>query len=306
MAAPLEHYAGMTSHQGYTTPGEADRILRTQNWRRQRLISPGWVRKLRLAITKGELTFLTLVFAEMPDGSRHLVDGQHRLTALIGTGKTLPTTVITHRVLNETQLGELYLQYDRPRSRGPEVGLRALGVFEESDLPEKFVARMGGAVYIIRSGFSRSYRQDSSLIERTYSVRDWLGEIALYHKALAGTGTTARAKLMRAAVAAVALVTFRHHPAVAEEFWTRTATQEMLALDDPRYRLMAWLTDNTVTRNDLKGGDILYAKYVATAWNAFFERRPLKLLKVADAASPIKITGIPIREYEGAAPYESL
>lgn len=291
----LDH---LRSYQTHITPARAREILDTQNWQRQRQISPNWVRDLKMAILKKELTFLTIVFAEMPDGTKRLVDGQHRLTALSELEAALPATIIVHRVLTEAELGELYLKYDRSKARGPEVGLRALGVFEESDVPEKFVRRMGGAVSIIRAGFSPSYRQDRSLVERTNAVREWLPEIALYHTALAGVGNATVNKFLRSAVGAVALVTLKYQQGPAEVFWQRAASQEMLAIDDPRRQLMRWLIESTASRKKFNTGEILYCRYVATAWNAFLQGRTLKLLKVADTSSPVRIAGTPYQGQE--------
>lgn len=281
--------ASFRTHDTLITPDYAREILAAENWTRQRDVNWRWVADLTAAIQTGQLTFLSLVFAELPDGSRHLVDGQHRLNALSGLDLSLPASVITHRVKDDADLGKLYLKYDRARARGPEVGLKAMGILEQSgDVPPGFVRRMSGGVHIIQGGFSRSYRQNKDLVARSLATGAWMGEITAFYAAISGAPAEVKYKLQRAPVAAVALVTFRHQEGLAEEFWSRLASQEMLGTDDPRRRLMIWLRSNVVTS---MGSDILYCRYVATAWNAWFEHRDLKIIKVMDSDAPVRIAG---------------
>lgn len=276
------------------TPARATEILETRNWQRQRQISPRWVDILRMAILKGEITFLTLVFGEYPNGSQVLVDGQHRLKALGLTEKTLQANVVVHRVMNDAELGALYLKYDRSKARGPEVGLRAMGVFEESTVPEGFVRRLGAAASIVNGGFDRARRvRRGDLIERTHAVHDWLPEIETYYGILKDTTKEIQSKLLRAAVGAVALATIKHQPGTAEPFWTGVATQAMLAADDPRFTLMNWLRANNATMAKRGVAEIVYSLYVANAWNAFFHGRTLKQLKSYDISAPVRIDGTP-------------
>lgn len=284
------------SRDEFITPEWAATILATMNWERQREIRASWVEKLKMAMLKGELTFISLVFAEFPDGKLILVDGQHRLSALVEIGRPFPATVVTHRVTTTDELGKLYLKFDRPQARGPETHLKALGVFDETSVPPNFVRRMGGAVAMIATGFARGYRQTSSMVERTNDVRAWLPEIEAYHKILYGVSPQVQRRLMRQAVVAVALVTIRYQPGLAESFWTKTATQEMLGADDPRKRLFTWLDENTVFRNKRGLSEIAYSLYVATAWNAFAEGRSIKLLKVPDVSAAVRLVGTP---YQG-------
>lgn len=281
----------------------AQNILDTLNWPRQRPRNERWTEILRMAILKGELTFLSLVYAELPNGRQYLVDGQHRLSALrLLDGYVLPAQVTVHRVSDEAAVGALYLTYDRSKGRTPEVGLRALGVFEETQTPEGFVKRMSAAAIIVDSGFSRSVRtRGSSLVERSNVVRSWLPEIAQYHDLLIDIDAPKQSKqsVLRASVGAVALATLREQADTAEMFWSRLVSQEMLAYDDPRRILMNWLRATTLTTRGRNGmSEITFCLYVAGAWNAFFEGRPLKLLKVADTKGAVRISGT---RYQGSA-----
>lgn len=279
----------------------ARQITQDLNWSRQRALNERWVEILRMAILKRELTFLSLVYAEFPSGRQVLIDGQHRLAALGRIeGFILPAQVTVHRVNDEDEVGALYLTYDRSRTRTPEVGLRALGIFDETKTPEQFVRRMASGALIVNSGFNRSGRlRGDSLIERSRIVESWLPEIGRYHDTLSAASRETTHKLVRAAVGAVALATLREQPDQAEAFWSRVASQEMLTNDDPRYVLMQWLRGNVSAQSRGRQGmpEITYCLYVAGAWNAFFEDRRLKILKVSDPSAPVRLSGT---SYRGA------
>ena len=124
----LDH---LRTHVRIVTPAQAREILEHQNWSRQRDLRRSHVTYLVSCIERGELTELSLIFAEMPSGQKLLVDGQHRLTALVQTDKTLPATVTIHRVNDEHDLARVRYrrsgerQPDHPqadRSRGPNPG----------------------------------------------------------------------------------------------------------------------------------------------------------------------------------------
>lgn len=287
---PWHPTPGLSVHTEMISPPRARSILSDLNWARQRDISPSWILALKAAMGRGELTFLTLTFAQLPGVPLSLVDGQHRLTALAALEATMPAAVVTHDVIDEEALGKLYLTYDRSRARGPVVALRALGVLDDTELPVNFVRRLGGGVNILRNRFSRSYRQDRSLIARSDAVKDWLPEIAAYRTALLGAPRDVEALLLRSTVGAVALATFRYQPEVAAEFWSRVASQEMLAAEDPRRILLIWLRSHRAA--DL-GNEIGYCAYIAGAWNAYSDGRSLKILKITDPMAPVHINGTP-------------
>jgi hypothetical protein len=280
----------------------AQTILDTLNWPRQRDRNERWVEVLRLAILKGELTFLTLAYAELPNGRQYLLDGQHRLDALSRIeGRALPAQVTVHRVNDEAAVGALYLTYDRPKVRTPDVGLRAMGVFDQTETPEMVVKRLSPGALLAHSGFSRSIRtQGVSTTERSRIVQSWLPEIDEYYRLLieADAPTATKRLLMRSPVAAVALVTMREQPMVAQSFWSKTASQEMLETNDPRRTLLLWLQQTTVFRGRQGMSEVTYCLYIANAWNAFFEGRPLKILKVASSQAAMRLAGT---RYQGSA-----
>lgn len=288
--------SGLRTFTTMISPQRALGILEHLNWSRQRDISQHWVGVLRMARLKGQLTFLTLVYAELPDGSWVLVDGQHRLWALSELDQSIPAVIIVCEVANERQLESLYLTFDRAKRRGPDVALKAKNVLQQTERPD-LVKRMNGAIPLLTAAFSPSYRFGAQDLEdRSNASQEWLPWMESYIRLISSGAASDQRRLMRSPVAAVALATLRYAPRDrAEAFWSRAATQEMLTADDPRMRLMAFLREEKKRDyGNARGAirEVPYAGYVAVAWNAYFEGRSLKVLKAVEGA-PVKILGTP-------------
>lgn len=281
----------LRSHVTRITSQRAQEILTTQNYSRQRDLRPSHVAYLVEAIRRGELNTLSLVFAEGIGGRRVLVDGQHRLTALVQTGYSLPATITTHRVLDDHDLARLYAKIDRQSTRTPQAILRAYGIEERSPLSSTILQRLAQGVSIVDSDFARDYRARSkSLIQRAEATERWLPYGEQYAAMMSGASDEVGRLLWRAAVVAVGLATIRYQAEMAEEFWAGAAQEDGLARNDARARLLAWLRAHRVAA---VRGDINYSRHVAGAWNAYFEGRTLERLQIKDQAATVRILGTP-------------
>lgn len=273
------------------TPERATQMLATLAFERQRSISSKHVEYLLAVMRSGELTDLLIQEAEFPNGRKVLVDGYHRLTALVQFGKPLLAVIVTYHVNNDQELAERYAKIDRPATRKPKDMLRAFGVEERAELPSKMLNTVSAGVAIVANDFSRNSGSlaAKSLIQRTHNVEDWLPEGQAYAACLAGCTNEINMLLSRAPVVGVALATLRHQAGLAETFWSRIAADDGLLKDSPEGRLLAWLRATRVNRV----GQFMYCRYVAGAWNAYCEGRTLKLLKINDPSAPVSIAGTP-------------
>lgn len=285
--APLDR---IKAHTTIITPARAQEILSMLNFERQRAIRPKHVEYLVSVIESGELTDLSLIFVELPDGRRILVDGQHRLTALIVSGRTMAASVTVHRVADEDEIALRYAKIDRQGTRTPQDMLHAFGVDQESGLSKTVLNRISAAVALVSSGFSKTAQtQTKSLIQRTRAVEEWIGEGKVYAGYLSGTPMEVTRLLWRAPVASVALATIRFQPDISELFWRSIAGEEPLERTDPRARLLAYLRVNRVSTV----GQYVYCRHVAAAWNACYEGRKLERLQIKDPSLPVRILGTP-------------
>lgn len=273
------------------TPERATQMLATLAFERQRNIAPRHVEYLLAMMQNGELTDLLIQEAEFPNGRKVLVDGYHRLTALVQFGKGLPAVIVTHRVNDDQELAERYAMIDRPATRKPKDMLRAFGIEERAEVSGKMLNTISAGVAIVANGFPRHSGTigHKSLIQRTNNVDAWLAEGRVFAACLTGSTNEVSLLLSRAPVTAVALATLRYQPELAEPFWSRIAADDGLTKDSPEGRLLTWLRANRVTQH----GQFFYCRHVAGAWNAYYEGRTLKLLKISDPSAPVTIVGTP-------------
>lgn len=286
----LDH---LRSRVARITPECAASMLATLSYERQRNISSKHVDYLRAMMEKGELSDLILQEAEFPNGRKVLVDGYHRLTALIQFGQPLLAVVVTHHVDDEDGLNERYAKIDRPATRKPSDMLRAFGLDQQADLTPSMLKIISAGAVIVANDFPRNSGGDNqkSVITRTHDVQKWLGEGEAYSTCIAGCAHEIKTLLTRAPVVAVALATLRYQRGIAETFWSRIAAEDALPKDSPEGRLLTWLRANRV---NTVGSQVIYARYVAGAWNAYYEGRSLKLIRIVDASAPVFLAGTPI------------
>jgi hypothetical protein len=274
------------------TPERAAVMLGTLAYERQRNISSKHVDYLLAMMQKGELTDLLIQEAEFPNGRKVLVDGYHRLSSLVQYGQPLLAVVVTYRVNSEQELNERYAKIDRPATRRPSDMLRAFGIDQQTELSAKMLKVVSAGAVIVANDFPRTSggNNQKSVITRTHDVQKWIAEGEAYAACLAGSTSEIQVLLTRAPVVAVALATLRYQRGLAESFWSRIAAEDALPKDSPEARLLAWLRANRVNQ---VGQQVIYSRYVAGAWNAYYESRPLKLLKIADPSAPVVIAGTP-------------
>ncbi len=255
------------------TPDVARGWVEYFNYARQRPIRQGHVDYLASAITMGELVTLEVRFAEWPNGNRVIVDGQHRLRALMAAGRSLPCVAIYYRVESDEDVARLYASIDRQTTRSTMDAVRAYGIEERTGATRDVLRRVAYAAPILSARFSREYGKHKSLIRRAEAVEEWVEEGKAFYAATRGGTSEVESLLRRAPVLAVALATFRHAPELAETFWGGLAREDGLRRGDPRHKLLSWMRNMPIVR---VGSSILYCMYVAAAWNAFYEGRTLE------------------------------
>lgn len=276
----------------------AQEILRTETWARQRPLRLTHVRTLLTAYRAGEVTDFVLIFCQTPDGQRHLIDGQHRLHMLVEADGVVSALEITYLVADEEEIERRYLSIDRHSRRTPEDMLIAAGLLERSTYPSTTVKRISRAALIVYSNFGADYKRIGlSLLARREATEQWLGAGELFAEMLQGATMEVSKRLWRSSVAAVGLATVNHvFDGRAQAFWQGIARDEGLLADDPRKALLSWLRGNSVAA---RGSEMEYARYVARAWNAWYEGRQLSKLQGPRSGPgrppPTPIMGTPYR-----------
>lgn len=277
------------------SPDLAGKILTETHYRGQRTIDEQHALLLGMEMEQG--TFLPdtqLAFGKF-GRDLYLLNGRHRMHAIELSGCSIRFSVVVYPVTSEAELGALYCRFDtmvRKRSGAQIISATGLADESEGGLGRPVAQLLYSAVPLLMIGFERiphSHREveTRNVDRRIQFARDWKPAAILYQTCLGASRARLPTRFRSAGVSAVAFATLRHHPQFAESFWSAAIANDALHVGDPRRTLYLDL----VGRGGATGSEYDLARVAATAWNAYFEKRPLKLIKLIDG--PIRIGGTP-------------
>lgn len=226
------------------------------------------------------------------DGQDYLVNGQHRLHAVIRADAPAQMVVVRRSASSLEDVARDYAAFDRGLVRSHVDGLMGYGLDEETGLTAKQLSKLSSASPLVLGCFQPGQtngRAGVSTQERAEFVREWAPN-ALLACATIGESSLARVRrLYTGPIFGVALVTFRYAPDRAEAFWGRAAENDGLRNGDPEQSLI----DFVATRPTQSGQQTYMSRAVAACWNAAYQGRTLRHVKVMDPAAPIRILGTP-------------
>jgi hypothetical protein len=197
------------------------------------------------------------------------------------------------------ELAQIYYRHDTvSKGRTFTDVLQATGAHEEFDISRSDGARVLSAIIIIGAGFKSKHLPElSSPDARLELARSWWPTAQQYLAMISPAEIHLKRRLLRQTTMAVGLMTIKYQPDTASEFWEGIAKDDGLRRGDPRKTLITYLN------NYVAGGDNSnsYAvRAVAVAWNAWFEKRDLSILKPF-VDSPVVIAGTPFTRRKAAA-----
>lgn len=272
-------------------PKEAAEILDRYRWDRQRPVRRTNVESLAQAMINGEVgPSSPLTFAQLPTGERYLVDGQHRLEAVKLSGVPCTFVQIVQTVPDEESLARLYSSIDIGSSRTFRDTLVAYDAAHHYQLPINYLGTAVSAMGVLLGGFRPLTDRGTlkSRIVKEEMLECFAVDVFGLHEALTAGPYKGERVIRKSRVIAVGIVTFHYQAEKAAQFWRNVSLGENLSADDPVYTLRAYLFEG---KWRTKSGNP-EAHAVAVAWNAYFEGRPLQLLRAFPLA-PIRIAGTP-------------
>ncbi len=277
------------------TPAIAEQWL-TRCFERQRTLRTGHVAMLARAMDRGEFEE-TAVHFRVCGGVWHLIDGQHRLHAIIRSGKAQWLAVLFKLVADEQRVADAYVRTDAQLARTLSDRARAHGGAQEAQLSETQYLGLLRAVTLIMAGFQARPTEEQLAALRSAEARmqfaeEWTKEAAEFRSLTAGATSNLGPKCWNGATMSVALVTLRHTPDKAKEFWQRVAHDDGLAAGTPEKRLVEFLLTQRMLRRERE----IDSRRVAHYWNAYFRNISSRGLAIQDAKEPIVIAGSP---YDG-------
>lgn len=297
----------LRTHTMAVSPEAASLLLESNKYQYQRIAHKAHMSRLASMMSNGEWlpgSSIRLAIAPNGDGSNHtfLVDGQHRLMAVVQSGTVQSFEVTEIWCENMVEVGELYSAIDRGRQRGINDVYRTQHLEEEFGLTSTAVRTFGGAARLIACDFGRdAYAGQSSFSDkdRLTAMRSLREGAEMYFDLVSECAVPLRPHLhQNTSVAAVGIVICQD--AVAKfgekkiaDFWQGLAANEPGG-KDTRRTLITHLTTTRVSTNSGVGkivsrGARVHA--VALCWNAWAEDRYLSFVRVLDAGSTPYIKG---------------
>lgn len=285
--------------EGFTafSPVQANQVLLHATYAGQRKIVKAHVEVLAdIMRSNGWLPKNQIDFAEL-DGNLILVNGYHRMSAQVLSGKSVLWTVVIHACKDMGEVRSLYYKFDtNAKIRGAAQVLNGINFSEQTGLSKTIAKSLYDAVPVIAAGFSKAVRDRDVLTTRNADRRlamamEYVQAAKLYEQCLGRIPVKMGSKFRSAGVTAVALVTLRYQPKTAIEFWKGTAENDGLHKGDPRLAL-----HNDLLSRSLNVGSQIQSVFAPSyAWNAWFERREIKIIKVY-ARTRASIAGTPFED----------
>jgi hypothetical protein len=135
------------------TPQQAKEWLENNDFERQRPLREHHVLSLAEEMDAGNfIAHSAIVFARCGD-KNYLIDGQHRLNAIVLSDKSVEMTILTKQASSMEQIERWYASIDQGLKRSTRDAIKAQNLHSEIGLSERHAGRMSAAVRLIASGF---------------------------------------------------------------------------------------------------------------------------------------------------------
>lgn len=275
----------------------AKSLLETSNYAKQRRVSRGHVESLAAAMRRQAWVSGSQIAFGRLNGQLHIVNGQHRLHAVVESGCAIEFQVVILDCASDDELAQLYYTFDRHgRARSDADVLSAVGISDRFGVTATTARGVWQAAPIIENDFQRlGYTADATRRDDDHRLTlcaQWWHFAAEYEGILQAAPHNVRRRLLTSQAMAVALVLLKHRPESARQFFESVAADDGLRRDDPRKALLIDLAGREWSRATLDGCMVL-----SYAWNAFYRGRALKQLKIVQNGR-FRLEGTP---YDGGA-----
>lgn len=273
------------------TVKKAEAFLECNTFQDQRKVRPKWVAELSSIIKNGEFLTGEIAIARLNyNGCCHvLVNGQHQSLAVLQCGIPVDIVLEKYSCDDPEDLALLYRQFDNHARRSlanvskPEAS--AIGL----KWPPRIVSLIITAASILENKTTVSKNEKVKLL---YEYKDSGGFVAGIIAPDNSVMDEAK-HLIRGAVAAAMIQTWRKNHSDAETFWTQVRDGEELKRSMPSYKLRNYLlgivmTCSTRTSAHLNGSITIHevmSKSI-TAWNAFRKSITTDLKYYIDKPTP--------------------
>jgi hypothetical protein len=287
---------------------KACQLLEDNEYPRQRRIRQQKIAAYASMMRAGHwMPFSVLKIFNTSSGHRWLIDGQHRLWAVVDS--EVPQLFTVQELEGtEEEAHRLYWNTDRNAVRTTADMMRASDLGSSFGLTPTQMRAAASGVKLSMSKFDRHYaaeaQDDNAVRNRMIMYQD---AIERYFECVAGhSGKPGQGGKIfhRSPIVGVGVVTLHYASDIygekfCDDFWSGMAANDGLRIGDPRKVAVDHiLRTSLLTGSDAKGNRRFasrqyQARWLSRCWNAWTERRELKSTKVRDDTAPIVINGTP-------------
>jgi hypothetical protein len=265
------------------SPSMARMILASFNYSRQRNVYKDHVTRLAYEITSGVwVPGSQIAFGVLPDGSLHLVNGQHRLHAVILADLAVEFQILLVPVANEQELHEVYSRNDTvQRIRSSFMIMKSTGISEQLKIPRQMAVAAYSAGVVIANNMRvppgrLSIPSLGTPDGKLAAIEPWWPQVKRYSDLIQDAEKPVKKRLLNASAVAAAIVTLSSQPEKAAEFWAGASNNSELKKGDPRRTLIMSLLSYNLTGNGSK-----FLGIICSAWNHWFAGTEVTILREA-------------------------
>lgn len=289
------------------TPAEADHMIKTMRYENQRQPRDRKVQEYAAEMVAGTFRELTQIFIAIYHGQYVILDGQHRLKAVVESNIPHLFTIVQKEVGSEDELARIYSTTDIGARRTPSDIYGAYALAHEFGLTKTYIDRLGAAIKFMATGCIRTgetMRYDATIP----LMRKYADYMRIYVDLLeqSGNSRAINSPAKRSSTVAAGLLTLRFSAPKAEKenkpsvafFWSSMFSDDGLKAGDPRKAAYKHLTETRIQAVHASHGTSItqppYSiRYLGSCLNAYIKGESLKYAKVFDQESPLSIYGVP-------------
>lgn len=282
------------------TPEQAAVMLAETAYVGQRRIRPGHVAFLADEMRRGNFKPRTLIVVARVNDHQQLLDGQHRLSAVVASG--IPQTfLVSYEDYTEDETKTAYIRIDQGLTRTAIDKYAVLELHTELDLSFTQVNKLAAACRFVLAGFQRGGHERVHDDEMLRLMRFYAEACRQFYNDIRGVSYNYK-NCERAATLGLALVTYHDTPDAQKtaEFWIAAASGEGLAAGDARLLAFRHITQTGMigggATNNAKVVTPSYSiRFLAKCYNSWMtgEERRSVALRDGDERKPFLIYGTP-------------
>jgi hypothetical protein len=286
-------------------PERAAEMLGSMQYEHQRPVSKSQVSLYANEMKAGRFVSGTTIRVAHIDGRSKLLDGQHRLYAVIASGTEQVFTLLEEFAPDNDYIAWAYGSLDIGRRRAHADLYRAMDLSARLGLTDSDIDKLAPALAFMMAGLkTRSGNVNIDRTERVRLMELYAPYMRKFRELTYGCEAEMKSPLKRAYVIAVAMLTLRFSEPFAvkrgapsvSEFWRGVAFDDKIGSEDPRKIVNRHLLTTSLTSASQAGvrrsatTAPYAARYIASCFNAYMIRETRRMIRVSDT---VKIYGVP-------------